>query len=294
MNQKAFLPEILHERVMVKQTKTVAEVSMTSQTMLEKDVLLEIEQEEEQSKETESTEEELIFDDMPQNWTDVKKMALTKVDEVSVSSSDCHVRSCLSLEVVLKKASRSETDQVQMTEVLDTKETFTVPEQRSDSFQEHTLVQQDLKISCMQPLVDHMFRQVTGKKEQQKCVKTWKFKFKIKTASQMVRRQWVQLKVKPSFKGLRDVHVAPVYLVQVQRLSDVTLLTSEQQYCEPKKKYCKSWHFKYKPEEVERKRQDNHVLCSAYLVNHGGDFMRMAEIGWSLRFWKSPLQCLGL
>ncbi|KAL0729057.1 hypothetical protein Bca4012_025150 [Brassica carinata] len=285
--------------------------------------------------------------------TDRMNSSKESVPETCLVSNDCLVPNCLLPAIMFQRASHSETEQE--TGVVVMEDTMIPLEQNMDSLQEHQLVQQiyspspvleesdsvkflggtviinaeNVKVACVHRLCDHKFQRVPSKIRQWKCVKTWKFKFKRRSISKMVKRHWVQLKGNPSFKELRDVDVAHVYLVQVQRLSDVTLLTSEQQileprrkcykswhftykpgkagreeqhttsqylvseqqYCEPKK-YCKSWHFKYKPDEVKRKKQDKHVLCSAHVVNHGDDLLRMAEKGRSLRFWQSLLQCL--
>lgn len=95
---------------------------------------------------------------------------------------------------------------------------------------------------------------------QQKCRKTWMFKFRPWNMSQRAKRWWFTLKVKSSFKEFRTANVAQVYLVLVQRLAVVILLTSEQNSLSSKRRSYETWHFKYKPENVGLCRQYNHVL----------------------------------
>ncbi|KAL0854862.1 hypothetical protein Bca101_060014 [Brassica carinata] len=220
-----------------------------------------------------------IFSLVVEKLTDRMNSSKESVPETCLVSNDCLVPNCLLPAIMFQRASHSETEQE--TGVLVKEDTLIPLEQNMDSLQEHQLVQQvyspspvleesdsvkflggtviinaeNVKVACVHRLCDHKFQRVPSKIRQWKCVKTWKFKFKRRSISKMVKRHWVQLKGNPSFKELRDVDVAHVYLVQVQRLSDVTLLTSEQQILEPRRKCYKSWHFKYKPGQAEMKEQ---------------------------------------
>ena len=120
--QPALDSEMVHERDMVIQTVPAAEVSVQSETILEKDVFAETGHEDELSTEKEAeqvskslciaAQEERLVAEMSLDGPDmVKTMALATVDGVSLSSSDWHVsrsEAAQEAEVELKPASLQE------------------------------------------------------------------------------------------------------------------------------------------------------------------------------------------
>ncbi|KAH0909244.1 hypothetical protein HID58_032565, partial [Brassica napus] len=80
--------------------------------------------------------------------------------------------------------------------------------------------------------------------------------------------------------------------VQMKSLDVITLLTSEQQTLEPKRRSSKSWHFKYKAENVGLCKQYNHVLYYACWILHMRDWLRQRKDGQCLKFWHSRFPCV--
>ena len=80
--------------------------------------------------------------------------------------------------------------------------------------------------------------------------------------------------------------------VQMKSLDVITLLTSEQQTLEPKRRSSKSWHFKYKAENVGLCKQYNHVLYYACWILHMRDWLCQRKDGQCLKFWHSRFPCV--
>ncbi|WZZ12895.1 hypothetical protein YC2023_105984 [Brassica napus] len=265
--QPALDSETVHERVRVIQTVPAAEVSVQSETILEKDVFAETGHEDEAEKEAEqvskslciAAQEERLVAEMSLKGPDlVKTMALTTLDSVSVSSSDGHVSSseaAQEAEVELKPASLPGMEQQ-----------ADVKREISDSA---CVEQPDLFLekAPSSSLVDRKLKEALhSRKESAGTVK--------------------------GLQKLSGLLQAQLCHVQMKSLDVITLLTSEQQTLEPKRRSSKSWHFKYKAENVGLCKQYNHVLYYACWILHMRDWLRQRKDGQCLKFWHSRFPCV--
>ena len=267
--QPALDSETVHERDMVIQTVPAAEVSVQSETILGKDVFAETGHEDELSTEKEAeqvskslciaAQEERLVAEMSLKGPDlVKRMALTTLDSVSVSSSDRHVSSseaAQEAEVELKPASLPGMEQQ-----------ADVKREISDSA---CVEQPDLFLekAPSSSLVDR----------------------KLKEAFHSRKESAGTVKGLQKLSGLLQAQLCHV---QMKSLDVITLLTSEQQTLEPKRKSSKSWHFKYKDENVGLCKQYNHVLYYACWILHMRDWVCQRTDGQCLKFWHSRFPCV--
>ncbi|KAH0943678.1 hypothetical protein HID58_003315, partial [Brassica napus] len=101
-----------------------------------------------------------------------------------------------------------------------------------------------------------------------------------------------ELRTVKGLQKLSELLQAQLCHVQMKSLDVITLLTSEQQTLEPKRRSSKSWHFKYKAENVGLCKQYNHVLYYACWILHMRDWLRQRKDGQCLKFWHSRFPCV--